>query len=358
MPDGAAPAARDRLALLRTMLRVRRFDERVIELFLAGEVKGTAHSCVGQEAIAAAACAHLTLRDWIITHHRGHGHCIAKGASMDRMMAELMGRATGYCGGLGGSMHIADLSIGVLGANGVVGAGPGIGIGAALASQLQGDNIGVVFFGDGAANEGIVHEALNVASLWRLPVVFLCENNRYGLSTAQSESTAGPGLAARAAAYAMPGERVDGNDARALHATVARAVARARNGEGPSFIEAETYRWGDHSMRANLPRYRTEEEEFRWRERDPIARERAALIAEGHEPADLDALLDDAEAEIERAVEAARQAREPDWSVLAPAVTPPLPAAPNAPRRASASSPTSRPSTKRCTARWTATVAS
>ncbi len=321
----------DRLALFRMMVRVRRFDERVIELFNDGRVKGTAHSCVGQEAIAAGACAHLTPRDWILTHHRGHGHCIAKGASMERMMAELMGRATGYCGGLGGSMHIADLSIGVLGANGVVGAGPGIGVGAALASKLQGDNIGIVFFGDGAANEGVVHEAMNVAALWRLPLVFLCENNGYGLSTPQSASTAGPGLAVRAAGYGMPGEGVDGNDAGALHEAVGRAVTRARSGEGPSFIEAETYRWGDHSMRANLPRYRQEAEEARWHERDPIARLEAALLAEGAPAARLASIRAEAEAEIDKAIAAAEAAPEPQWDVMVPAVMPPLPAAPNAP---------------------------
>jgi len=171
--------------LWRMMLRIRRFDERVRELFLEGTVKGTAHSCVGQEAIAAGACAVLRDADFIISHHRGHGHCLAKGAAMKRMMAELMGRVDGYCRGLGGSMHVADLSKNILGANGVVGAGIGLGTGAALAAHMRADGTaGIAFFGDGAANEGIFHEALNLASLWKLPIVYLCENNLYGLSTA------------------------------------------------------------------------------------------------------------------------------------------------------------------------------
>ena len=253
------------LALYRQMLRIRRFDERVIELFNQGIVKGTAHSCVGQEAVAAGACAVLRKSDFIVSHHRGHGHCLAKGADMKRMMAELLGRVDGYCKGLGGSMHIADLDINILGANGVVGAGIGIGAGAALSARMRGtDDCGVVFFGDGAANEGIFHEACNMASLWKLPVVYLCENNQYGLSTAMADSTSIGRLSQRAAAYSMPGTTVDGNDVLALRRAVSVAVARARAGAGPSLIEAMTYRWGDHSMRANLPRYRSEEEEREW----------------------------------------------------------------------------------------------
>lgn len=317
MPDAMAPGGTDALSLYRMMLRVRRFDERVIALFRAGIIKGTAHSCVGQEAIAAGACAALAPKDWIITHHRGHGHCIAKGASMARMMAELMGRETGYCRGLGGSMHIADLSLGILGANGVVGAGPGIGLGAAFAAQLGEGEVGIVFFGDGAANEGIVHEAMNLASVWRLPLVFLCENNQYGLSTRASDSTAGEGLAARAAGYAMPGETIDGNDVFAVHAAVSRAVARARAGEGPGFIEAMTWRWGDHSMRANLPRYRVEEEEQAWLARDPIARAGERLHNQ-HEA--LAAIAAETEAEVEAAVTFAEASPEPGFALLAPSV--------------------------------------
>jgi 2-oxoisovalerate dehydrogenase E1 component len=320
MPDATHPLPPDALSLWRLMLRVRRFDERVIELFRAGIIKGTAHSCVGQEAIAAGACAALAPEDWILTHHRGHGHTIAKGASMARMMAELMGRETGYCRGLGGSMHIADLSLGILGANGIVGAGPGIGAGAALAAQLGAGEVGIVFFGDGAANEGVVHEAMNLAAVWALPLVFLCENNQFGLSTRSRDSTAGESLAARAAAYAMPGASIDGNDVFAVHAAVSEAVARARAGAGPSFIEALTWRWGDHSMRANLPRYRAEEEEAEWQARDPIARLARTLH---NQEAALEDIAAAVEAEIDDAVAFAAASPEPGAPLLAASVATP-----------------------------------
>lgn len=259
--------------IYRSMLRIRRFDEGVTDLFKEGLVKGTAHSYVGQEAVAAGACAALTKDDFVVSHHRGHGHCIAKGASLQKMMAELMGRVTGYCKGLGGSMHIADLELNILGANGIVGAGIGIGTGAGLSNKLRGSRaVGVVFFGDGAINEGIFHECLNIASVWKLPVVYLCENNQYALSTSAKDSTSIDLLSKRASAYSLPGKTVDGNDVLAVHAAVTEAVARARRGEGPTLIEALTYRWGDHSMRANLPRYRTESEEVEWRKLDAVAR--------------------------------------------------------------------------------------
>ncbi|MGG5820801.1 alpha-ketoacid dehydrogenase subunit alpha/beta [Falsiroseomonas sp. HW251] len=308
----------------RDLCRVRRFDERVIELFLKGVVKGTAHSCVGQEAIAVGACAALRPDDMIVSHHRGHGHCIAKGAEMPRMMAELLGRATGYCGGLGGSMHIAALDRGILGANGVVGAGIGLGAGAALSAAIRrSGQVALAFFGDGAANEGIFHEACNIAALWKLPLVLLCENNRYGLSTPMALSTSVPRIADRAASYAMPGETIDGNDVEAVHEAVARAASRARAGDGPTLIEALTYRWGDHSMRANLPRYRAEAEEQEARQGDPVARLAEALRSRqvpGHR---LDAMHHDAAAEVEAAIVEAERAPEPTAEVLAPAVIAP-----------------------------------
>jgi 2-oxoisovalerate dehydrogenase E1 component len=314
---------------LRDMYRVRRFDERVIELFHQGIVKGTAHSCVGQEAIAVGACAALAPDDYVVSHHRGHGHCIAKGADMGRMMAELMGRAAGYCGGLGGSMHIAALDKGILGANGIVGAGMGLGGGAALSAQMRASGqVCLVFFGDGAANEGIFHEAFNLASVWKLPVVFFCENNGYALSTPMSQSTAVERLSARAAGYGMPGTTIDGNDVVEVWRRTADAVARARSGDGPTFIEALTYRWGDHSMRANLPRYRSEAEEAEWREHaDPVARTRADLAERQVPAARLDALRAEADAEIEAAVEFAKAEPEPGIDALLPAVGAPHAAA-------------------------------
>ncbi len=326
MPDVAHPTrnappldAETQAGLLRTMALIRRFELRTTELFLDGTVKGTAHSSVGQEAIAAGACLALRRDDFVVTHHRGHGHTIAKGADLGRMMAELMGRVDGYCGGLGGSMHIADLALNILGANGIVGAGMGLAAGAALAAKLRGgDDAGIVFFGDGAANEGIFHEAMNVAAIWRLPLVFFCENNQYGLSTASSAVTAGGSIAARAAGYGMPGEEVDGNDPVAVYEAAAIAIARAREGEGPTLIEAHTWRWGDHSMRANLPAYRAAEDEARWQARDPIARHAARLGLE------LDPFEAEAAAAVELAVGFGRASPEPTLEALAPAILAPF----------------------------------
>ena len=315
-------------ALWHAMQRIRRFDERVRELFLAGVVKGTAHSCVGQEAIAAGACAALAADDFIITHHRGHGHCLAKGAEMPRMMAELMGRIDGYCRGLGGSMHVADLSRGILGANGIVGAGIGLGTGAALAARLQRQaddrmRCGIAFFGDGAANEGIFHEALNLASLWKLPIIYLCENNQYGLSTAVHEASAEPQLSRRAAAYAMPGVTIDGNDVLAVCEAVLQAAQRARRGEGPTLIEALTWRRDEHSMRANLPAYRQGTEEALWQARDPLQRLADTLVAAGVEPAWFDDTRAVVEAELQAAEAFGLASREPTLDDLADAVTTP-----------------------------------
>lgn len=318
-------------SLYTTMVKIRRFDEKTVELFLAGLVKGTAHSYVGQEAVAAGACAALREDDYIVGNHRGHGHCLAKGARVDRMMAELMGRVDGYCRGLGGSMHIAALDQNILGCNGIVAAGLPIGCGAALAAKLAATNrVVVTFFGDGGANQGVTHESMNLAAVWKLPVIFLCENNQYALSTSAKRTTAGESVAARAAAYGMPGVRVDGNDVLAVHDAVAAAVTRARAGEGPSVIEAVTYRWGGHSMRSNLPDYRTKEEEREWIERDAIARFGRALEERGVPAMRLKELAESVEIELDRAVEFAKASPEPtvammESSVYADHATPPEP---------------------------------
>ncbi len=311
--------------LYTTMVRIRRFDERTAELFQAGLVKGTAHSYVGQEAVAAGACAALREDDYVVGNHRGHGHCIAKGARLDRMMAELMGRETGYCRGLGGSMHIAALDLNILGCNGIVAAGLPIGAGAALAARLRAtDQVVVTFFGDGGANQGVVHEALNLAAVWKLPVVFLCENNQYALSTASARTTAGESIAARAAGYGVPGVRVDGNDVLAVHDAVRAAVARARAGQGPTLVEAVTYRWSGHSMRANLPQYRTEAEERAWMERDPIGRlETRLLEARLVSSSRLKGLREAVEAELDRAVAFAEASPEPTVELMEAAVAAP-----------------------------------
>ncbi|HXH84934.1 MAG TPA: dehydrogenase E1 component subunit alpha/beta [Candidatus Tectomicrobia bacterium] len=323
-------------SLYTTMVKIRRFDERTVELFNHGLVKGTAHSYVGEEAVAAGACAALREDDYIVGTHRGHGHCIAKGARVDRMMAELMGREDGYCRGLGGSMHIAALDLNILGCNGIVAAGLPIGTGAALACRLRKtDRVVIAFFGDGGANQGVVHEAMNLAAVWRLPIVFLCENNQYALSTASARTTAGE-IAGRAAGYGIPGVRVDGNDVLAVHEAVATAVARARRGDGPSLVEAVTYRWGGHSMRANLPDYRTRDEERAWMERDPIARFRAHLLERGvSSPMRLKELEEAVEAELDRAVEFGKASPEPTIELMERAVLAPhAPAVEPGPRSA------------------------
>jgi len=260
--------------MLRTMILIREFDERAITLRVAGKIYGAVHPYVGQEAIAVGVCASLTVRDRVTSTHRGHGHCIAKGADIRRMMAELFGRVDGYCKGKGGSMHIADFAVGMLGANGIVGGGLPIACGAALAAQLEGHgNVTVCFFGDGAAAEGEFHEALNIASVWKLPIIFVCENNQYAANNAVSVQHPRVDIAAHAAAYVMPGVIVDGNDVLEVEAATREAVARARRGEGPSLLECKTYRWHFHAMRATPPpETRPVEEIATWKARDPIAR--------------------------------------------------------------------------------------
>jgi len=263
------------------MWRIRRFEEAVDDLFARGLMHGTMHLSIGQEASATGSCLGLRTDDAITSTHRGHGHCIAKGASLERMMAELLGKESGYCRGRGGSMHIADTATGNLGANGIVAGGIPIATGAALAYQMQGlDRVVVSFFGDGATNEGAFHEALNLAAIWKLPVVFVCENNKYGMSFSTEFSVAVDHIAERAAAYGMPGVTVDGNDVEAVDQAVSAAVTRARNGEGPSLVEAETYRWKGHS-KSDKNLYRTREEIAQWRERDPIGRFEALVVERG-----------------------------------------------------------------------------
>ncbi|MFO1350577.1 MAG: pimeloyl-ACP methyl ester esterase BioH [Gammaproteobacteria bacterium] len=303
-------------SLYAVMRRIRVFDEKVAQLFTAGEIKGTAHSYVGQEAIAAGICANLRESDYIASHHRGHGHCLAKGARMDRMMAELMGRDSGYCRGLGGSMHIADLELGILGANGIVGAAMPLSTGAALAGLLRGNGqVAVAFFGDGASNQGVFHEALNLAAVWKLPLVFVCENNQYALTTSYRATTSVERIAQRAAGYDIPGVTVDGNDVAEVYLVAQEAIARARAGEGPTLIEAMTYRWGQHSMRANLrdPRPRAEYED--WLAKDPLARVEAQMdkVAVGR----VAAAVDD---EITAAIDYGRKGVEPSLELLRTAV--------------------------------------
>ena len=270
----------NRVELLTQMLLSRYFDEKVNDLYAEGKVHGTAHFYVGQESVAVGAIAALKEGDVITSTHRGHGHAIAFGLDVDRMAAELLGQATGYCHGKGGSMHIADVTVGMLGANGIVGGSMGIVCGAAWAFKRRGqDNAAICFFGEGAANEGIFHEALNLAAIWKLPVVFLCENNQYGMSMSVKRATAIENISDRAAAYGMPGVTVAGTELDEVYGATHEALERARAGEGPTLLEAITYRYLGHSKSdANL--YRTREEIQTWRKQDPIQRFAAVLEGE------------------------------------------------------------------------------
>jgi TPP-dependent pyruvate/acetoin dehydrogenase alpha subunit len=271
----------DLIGMLRNMILIREFDELAIKLRTAGKIYGAVHPYVGEEAVAVGVCANLTHADRVTSTHRGHGHCIAKGADIKRMMAELFGRVDGYCKGKGGSMHIADFAVGMLGANGIVGGGLPLAAGAALAAQLEGKgNVAVCFFGDGAVAEGEFHEALNISSVWKLPIVFVCENNQYAANNAIAVQHAVTDVALRAPGYGMPGASIDGNDVLAVCEATRGAVDRARRGEGPSLIECKTYRWHFHAMRNTPPpETRPAAEIAQWKERDPIARLAADLIA-------------------------------------------------------------------------------
>ena len=299
--------------LLEKMFLIRAFDEKVDELYAEGALHGTAHFYVGQEAVAVGVIAALKEGDVITGTHRGHGHAIAFGLDIDRMAAELLGKASGYCHGKGGSMHIADVKAGMLGANGIVGGSMGIACGAAWAfKQRKEDRVAVCFFGDGAVQEGIFNETLNLAAIWKLPVVFVCENNQYAMSKSVKDAFATERISDRAAGYGMPGITVDGMNLEEVHEAASEAIGRARSGEGPTLIEAVTYRYLGHSKSdANL--YRTREEIEKWRKRDPI--QRFATRLEEEEVLDKDswqALELRARERIEEAFEKASQEPEPE----------------------------------------------
>jgi pyruvate dehydrogenase E1 component alpha subunit len=298
---------------LRKMYLIRRFEEGAEDSYMRGLIHGTMHLSIGQEASAVGACMALSDTDKITSTHRGHGHCIAKGADLGKMFAEFFGKETGYCRGRGGSMHIADVAKGNLGANGIVGGGLPIAVGAALSAKRLGTGaVTVCFFGDGANNEGAFHEALNMAAVWKLPVVFVCENNKYGMSTSTERSTAVKNIAERAAAYNMPGETVDGNDFSEVARAVDAAVLHARNGKGPSLVENVTYRWRGHS-KSDRNRYRTKEEIAEWQSKDPIRRMADLLIDHGIlDKEALSALERDAVKTIEAAIAFAKDSPSPD----------------------------------------------
>ena len=298
---------------LRKMYLIRRFEEGAEEAYMRGFIHGTMHLSIGQEASAVGATMALRNSDYITSTHRGHGHCIGKGAEPKLMFAEFFGKEEGYCRGRGGSMHIADVSTGNLGANGIVGGGLPIAVGAALAIKKQKrDDVAMCFFGDGASNEGAFHEALNMASVWKLPVIFVCENNKYGMSVSTERSMAVKNVADRASAYDMPGVIVDGNAIADVAEAIAAATVRARNGEGPTLVECKTYRTRGHS-RSDRNRYRSKEEIEEWKARDPIPLFEAELVAHGIASSDdMTAIRLSAEAEIADGIEFARLGTDPD----------------------------------------------
>lgn len=292
------------------MLLIRAFETAMHRLFLEGEVHGTTHLYAGQEAVAVGACLALRDDDYVTGTYRGHGHALAKGTSPEALIAEMLGRSTGVCGGRAGSMNVIDLEHGLVGCYGIVGGSIGAGLGAALSASRQ-DRVALAFFGDGATNQGYFHECLNLAAVASLPFVFLCENNFYAEFTPLAAATAGANIAGRAQAYAVPSAVVDGNDLWAVHATVADAAERARSGGGPTLLECQTYRHYGHS-KSDPGAYRPEGELERWRERDPLTVARARLLEEGVSEDAVGATEERIAAEMAAAVSAAREAPYPD----------------------------------------------
>lgn len=302
------------IQMYRTMVKIRVFEENVGKLFASGFIPGFVHLYIGEEAVAVGACSALEKDDYITSTHRGHGHLIAKGGILAKMMAELFGKKTGYCKGKGGSMHIADVDLGILGANGIVGAGLTIAPGAALSAKMRGTKqVAVCFFGDGASNRGTFHEALNMSAVWKLPVVFVCENNKFGMGTPQKLHMNIEDVADRAVAYGIPGVAVDGNDLFAVYEAVSEAVKRARKGDGPSLIECKTYRFRGHTEGDPGTTYRTQEDVEEAKKFDPLVRVKEALVNEGvATEAELQAIHEEIVNEVEAAVEFAKESPLPE----------------------------------------------
>ena len=308
-----------KLEMYATMLRIRKFEEKLEELVLTATISGFVHLYIGEEAVATGVCSALRNTDFITSTHRGHGHLIAKGGDVKLMMAELFAKKTGYCKGKGGSIHIADLDLGILGANGIVGAGPPIGVGAALASAYKGnDNVTVSFFGDGASNQGTVHEALNMASLWKLPMIFAVENNCFAEFTRQADHQCCKLVSERAEGYHMKSAVVDGNDVLAVYEAAAKAVQNAREGKGPTMIECTTYRIKGHYV-GDPEAYRSEDERKSWQaqDKDPILKFENVLKETGIATSEkLEQVRKDVQSEIEDAVQFAKDSPSPDVSEL------------------------------------------
>jgi acetoin:2,6-dichlorophenolindophenol oxidoreductase subunit alpha len=309
------PSPKQMVEMYRTMLTIRLFEGRLPDLYVTG-FTGLTHLYMGQEAVAAGVCANLRREDYITSTHRGHGHVIAKGGGLKFMMAELFGKKTGYCKGKGGSMHITDITLGILGANGIVGAGIPIAVGAGLSSKMRKtDQVTACFFGDDASNTGAFHEGLNLASIHRLPVVFICENNLYGISVPQKQHQAIQDISIRAVAYNMPGITVDGNDVLAVYQASGKAIERAKAGEGPTLIECKTYRWrGHHEGDPNRgSRYRPAEEVEAWMKKCPVRRfEEKLLKKKILTTGKVKAMKEEIEWEIDEAIAFAKESPLPD----------------------------------------------
>ena len=301
--------------LYQAMLRIRRFEEKVMDLYARQIVPGIVHLYIGQEGVAAGVCANLREDDYITSTHRGHGHCIAKGGELRYMMAELYGKATGYCHGKGGSMHIANIDLGILGANGIVPAGMPIAGGAALSIKMRGtDQVAVSFFGDGGANNGAFHESLNLAAAWKLPVVFVCENNQYAISVAAQRVGSVEDYYLRKVGYGIEGCKVDGNDVLAVYEAAQEAVKRARKGGGPSLIECKTYRWRGHyeGEADRTYHYRTKKEIESWTKKCPIERLKKVLLKKGIKEAEFKRVEEDIRRELEEAIKFAEESPLPN----------------------------------------------
>ncbi len=301
------------LWMYRKMMEIRQFEEAAGGLYQRGELPGFLHLYIGEEATAVGVCATLNDDDYITSTHRGHGHLIAKGGKRSRMMAELFAKTTGYCKGKGGSMHITDISLGILGANGIVGAGIPIATGAALSAKMRGGKqVAVSFFGDGATNQGVFHESLNLAAVWELPVVFVCENNQFGMGTPQKDHQKITDISIRADSYGMPGKRVDGNNIFEVYDATYEAVEHARSGKGPSLINCETYRFRGHHIGDPGTSYRDRDEVREWQERDPIARFKKVLVdEEGVSETELEAIDAELQEGLEDAIEYAKSSPSP-----------------------------------------------
>jgi len=307
-----------KIKLLKNLYKIRFFEEKAKELYKKGLIVGALHPYIGEEAIATGACAELNKDDYILCTHRGHGHCIAKGADIKYMMAELMGRETGYCKGVGGSMHICDKSMGILGANGIVGGGLTIAVGAAISSVYRKKKqVTICFFGDGGANLGVFHESLNLASLWKLPVVFICENNMFAATTPSNENMPIQNIGDRAYAYGMYGNVIDGNNVEDVYSEIKNRVNECRKGNGPSLIECKTYRYGGHCMVLSDTRKESKKEIDEWKKMDPVFRYENKLLKEGTaDEGELETIREEIKKSIEKAVEFAKDSKFPENSII------------------------------------------